>query len=60
MIDHRYIPIASRTVEELTARAAEFRRMAATATTALVRDALLKLAKRFEDAAAGRARPTDP
>jgi hypothetical protein len=47
--------IAERTAEELTARAVEYRNMAATATTAVARDALLRLAKRFEDAVATRA-----
>ena len=38
-----YVPISHRTVEELLARAAEVRRMAETATTSDVSDALLRL-----------------
>ena len=40
---------------ELLARAAEYRRMAATATTAGTRDALVRLAARFERTALQRA-----
>ena len=40
--------------EELLARAAEVRRMAETATTSDVSDALLRLAERYEAAAADR------
>jgi hypothetical protein len=39
---------------DLLARAAEHRRMAATATTAAVRDALLRIAKRFAEMAQDR------
>ena len=49
-----YVPISHRTVEELLARAAEVRRMAETATTSDVSDALLRLAERYEAAAANR------
>jgi hypothetical protein len=44
---------------DLMARAAEYRQMAATARMLEVRDALLKLAQRFEDAAHGRQLPSD-
>lgn len=39
---------------DLLARAVEYRRMAATATTAEVRDALLRIAKRLADMARDR------
>ncbi len=42
------------TPAELRARAMKYRAMAATATTADVRDALIRLAVRFEEMAAGR------
>jgi hypothetical protein len=42
------------TVEQLRKRAAEFRGMAATATTADIRDALLRVAERFDVIAAER------
>jgi hypothetical protein len=49
-----YVPISDRTAEELLARAAEVRRMAETATTFEVSEALLRLAERYEAAAADR------
>jgi hypothetical protein len=49
-----YVPISDRTPEELLARAAEVRRMAGTATTFDVSEALLRLAERYEAAAADR------
>ncbi len=49
-----YVPISDRTAEELLARAAEVRRMAETATTFDVSEALLRLAERYEAAAADR------
>jgi hypothetical protein len=49
-----YVPIANRTAEELLARAAEVRRMAESATTSDVSEALLRLAERYESAAADR------
>jgi hypothetical protein len=51
-----YKRIAARTPHELIARAVEYRRMADTATTAHVRDALVRLAIRFEATAAERAK----
>ncbi len=47
-------PISERTAAELPAKAAELRSMAATARTEDVRDALLRLARRFETVAAMR------
>jgi (p)ppGpp synthase/HD superfamily hydrolase len=41
-------PLASLTPEQIRERAAEFRRMAATASTAQIRDALIRLAERLE------------
>jgi hypothetical protein len=49
-----YVPISDRTAEELLARAAEVRRMAETATTFDVSEALLRLAERYEAAAVER------
>jgi hypothetical protein len=49
-----YVPISDRTAEELLARAAEVRRMAETATAFDVSEALLRLAERYEAAAAAR------
>jgi hypothetical protein len=49
-----YVPISGRTAAELLAKAAEMRRMAETATTVDVLAALLRLAERYEVAAAGR------
>ena len=46
-----WIPISDRTAQELWVRAAELRRMAETATTREVMEALLRLADRFETAA---------
>jgi len=57
MIEQLHKPISALTAQELTARSAELRAMAATATTAQVRDALLKLATRCEAVAASRAQP---
>ena len=47
--------LSERTPAELLARAAEYRRMAETASTADVRDALLRLAERLEAMAARRS-----
>jgi hypothetical protein len=49
-------PLSSLTPEQLRERAAEFRRMAATATPAQIRDALIRLAERLE--ALARVRDT--
>jgi hypothetical protein len=52
--------VADMSVAELLAKAAEYRRMAATASTVEVRDALFRLAERFETIAqerSGRAFP---
>jgi len=43
-----YVPISHQTSAELFAKAAEMRNMAATATTADVKEALLRLASRYE------------
>lgn len=43
--------ISEMSAADLLARAADFQRMAATAATAETRDALLRIAKRFKDAA---------
>jgi hypothetical protein len=51
-----WTPISDRTSEELWTRAAELRRMAETATTREVMEALLRLADRFESAASRAAR----
>jgi hypothetical protein len=48
-------PIADMSGADLSARAAEYRQMAATATSVQTRDALLRIARRFQDAAADRA-----
>ena len=50
-----WMPIADRTAEELWIRAAELRRMAATAKTREVMEALLRLADRFETVASRAA-----
>lgn len=55
MPDRPYLSDLSR--EELLARADAYRTMAATATTATVGDALLRLAERFEALAVERDRP---
>jgi hypothetical protein len=47
--------LSERTPAELLARAADYRRMAETASTADVRDALLRLAERLEAMAARRS-----
>ena len=47
--------IAQMSGAELSARAAEYRQMAATATHVQTRDALLRIATRFQDFAANRA-----
>jgi len=44
----RPIPPPDPTVEELRARAAEYRRMAETATSAGTRESLIRLAERYE------------
>jgi len=49
-------PLAEHSVDELRARAAEYRRMAGTATTAPIRDSLRKLAERFDTLADQRGR----
>lgn len=49
-------PLAEHSVDELRARAAEYRRMAGTATTASVRDSLRNLADRFDAMADRRER----
>ena len=46
-----WVPVSDRTAEELWIRGAELRRMAETATTREVMEALLRLADRFETAA---------
>ena len=46
--------LSQMTIADLLEKAAEYRRMATTATTLDVRDALLRLAKRFADAAQER------
>ena len=51
-----WIPISDRTAQELWVRAAELRRMAETATTREVMEALLRLADRFESAGSRAAR----
>jgi hypothetical protein len=51
-----WLPIADRTAEELQERAAELRRMAETATTRDVMEALLRLADRYDAAAKRRER----
>jgi len=50
-------PLSQLTVAELRAKAAEYRRMAATATTELVMANLLKLAERIDTLADRRERP---
>jgi hypothetical protein len=49
-------PLSSLTAEQIRERAADFRRMAATATLARIRDALIRLAERLE--ALARVRET--
>ena len=51
-----WTPISDRTTDELWMKAAELRRMAETATTREVMEALLRLADRFESAASRAAR----
>src|SRR5262249_50754308 len=51
--------VAEMTTADLLVRAAEYRRMAATATTLEVRQSLLGLAQRFEDAARKREGGSD-
>lgn len=46
------VPLSSRTAEELNAKAAELRNMAATATSMDMMAALLRLADRYEQVAA--------
>jgi hypothetical protein len=46
-MDSVYVPLAQRTADQLQANAEELRHMAATATTAAVAMALLKLADRY-------------
>lgn len=45
-------PLSERPATELRAMARQYRRMAATATTAEIRNALLRLSRRFTDLAA--------
>jgi hypothetical protein len=52
----RWRPLAELSVAELRARAAECRRMAATATTVEARDSLLRLADRYDALADKRER----
>lgn len=52
-----YRPLTSLSVAEIRDRAAQFRAMARTATTAEVRDALFRLATRFDDLAVKREAP---
>jgi len=51
--DHRSLPSAL-TADQLRERAAEFRQMAASATTAQVRDSLIRVAERYEALAVTR------
>ena len=53
-MDQAFVPISSRTVTELLSKATELRRMAGTASTQDVMEALLRLAHRYEAAAAKR------
>jgi len=48
-------PLAELSPDELLARAADYRKMAATATTTGTRDALLRIAKRFSEMALDRS-----
>jgi hypothetical protein len=59
VMDSNYVPLASRTAEELQANAEELRRMAATATTDDVIRALLKLADRYAALAESRRAGAD-
>jgi hypothetical protein len=52
-------PLAEQSIDELRVRAAEYRRMARTATTASVRDSLHKVAERF-DSLANRRESGEP
>lgn len=54
--DYRFRPLATLSVNELREKAAHYRRMAATATTAPVMSALLKLAEQLSTLADRRER----
>lgn len=54
VMDSNYVPLASRTADELQANAEELRRMAGTATTDDVMRALLTLADRYASLAERR------
>lgn len=53
-VTHARPRISEMSISELQARAAEYRVMAATATTAYTRDALLRIAQRFANMAVER------
>jgi hypothetical protein len=59
VMDNVYVPLARRTADQLQAKADELRRMAATASTADVVNALLTLADRYAALAEQRRTESD-